>query len=290
MKRSFLAHPVRVAGAVVLAFSCLLVQAQNQPSMPLASSGPQQPATVASLHDSLLARATTLYASSTKSGLHSFACQVHPDWKKMMSSSRNGVPVAADDVRLALLSRVNITVNTRLDSESTIDWQAPTDMAVDAAGHAMLDKAHRGIEQTLDGALKLWIPLVNGSVAESLGEEDLEIAQTAEGYTVRSKDKQHSLAEDFDRELLLKRFVIGDSGSTVDIAPTFRPTGQGLLLSSVVARVQAAGATTLNAQEMHISLEYQTVSGAQIPARVDVVLPNVVEMDFLLDGCSVNLK
>jgi len=35
-------------------------------------------------------------------------------------------------------------------------------------------------------------------------------------------------------------------------------------------------------------MEYQAVSGMQVPARITIVLQSVVEMDFRLDGCMVN--
>ncbi|MGO9335979.1 MAG: hypothetical protein ACLPY1_00585 [Terracidiphilus sp.] len=276
------------AAIALLGFSCLMICAQNPPAAPPAPAAPLQPAAAASLNDALLARATALYASTAKSGLRSFDCSVHPDWERIMTSSRKGGPATGGDSEIALLNSVKIVLHTRMDGDSTVDWVVPSDHPVDAAATAMLDRAHRGIEQTLTGALKLWIPMVNGSVAESLGAEDVDVAQTGSGYSVRSKGKQHSLTEEFDRNLLLTRYVIADSGSVVDIAPTFQSTSEGLLLSSFVARVQALGAPAGKAQELNISVEYQTVSGAQIPARLAVDVPNVVTMDFALDGCTVN--
>ena len=123
---------------------------------------------------------------------------------------------------------------------------------------------------------------------ESLGEDDVDIAQTADGYTLHTKDKRYPLTEEFDRSLLLKHFIQVDSGSTVDVAPTFHPSEHGLLVQSFVARIQPKGAPASAAQEMRVGFEYQTVSAIQIPARVSIEVPNVVEMDFALDGCIVN--
>lgn len=278
--------PVRIA-AVLLALYSMKAGAQNPPTVPSAAP---QPAAVASLNDTLLAKATARYASTAKSGLHSFDCSVHPDWETIETSSRKGAPMAGGDSEIALLNKVKITLHARLDGDSTVDWAVLAGKPVDAAASAMLDRAHRGIEQTLTGALKLWVPLINGSVAESLGAEDGYVAQTENGYSVRSRDKRHSLREEFDRNLLLTRYVIADSGSVVDIAPTFRQTNLGLLLSGFTALVHPADSTTEKAQEMRIAVEYQVVSGAQIPARLAVEVPNVVTMDFALDGCTVNVK
>jgi len=289
MQRLPCASPVRIAAALV-ALSCMAVPAQSAQVAAPASAAPLQPAAAASLGDTLLAKATALYASTAKSGLREFDCSVHPDWQKIKTSSRKGTPSADSDSGIAMLNGVKITLHAPLDGDSTVDWAVRAGKPLEADTSAMLDRAHRGIEQSLTGALKLWIPLVNGSVAESLGAEDVDVTQNENGYSVRSRDKRHSLTEEFDRNLLLTRTVIADSGSVVDIAPTFQPTSQGLLLSSFTARVQPAGTTAENAKQMHISFEYQTVSGAQIPAKLAVDVRNVVTMDFMLDGCTVSLK
>jgi hypothetical protein len=311
MKRLPIAVPARAAAAL-LALSCLLAHAQQLPAGPGAATTPLQPATAASLNDSLMARATTLYSSTVKSGLHSFDCQVHPDWMKIMLSSRKGVALDSDDTRAALLGAVKITLHARLEGSSTLDWQAPPDNGQrrDQAAQDMLDRAHRSIESTLDGVLRLWIPLVDGSLAESFGEDDMEIAQTANGYVVRSADKSRStgklkdkqksplqsqsqsqgqsITEEFDRSLLLQHFTMVDAGSTASLTPAFQPTPQGLLVSSFDALLQPAGVPPADARQMHIALEYQTVSGIQIPGKIGVELPNVAEMDFTFDGCTVN--
>ena len=277
-----------LAPAALLAMSWLLVRAQKSPAASQPPAAPLQQAAAAGLNDALLAKAASLYDSTAKMGLHSFDCQVHPDWNKIMTSSRNGVPLPEGDPRLPLLTAVKIALHAQLAGNSTLDWQPSTEKPLDEAAAATLDKAHQGIEQTLLGVLKLWIPLADGSIAESLGEDDVVIAQTANGYTLRSKDKQHSLTEEFDRNLVLKRFIAADSGSTVDIAPSFQPSTQGFLVNSFTAHIRPPGSPPENSQEMNVAIEYQTISSAELPIRLSVEVPNVVEMDFALDGCTVN--
>ena len=238
--------------------------------------------------DALMARAEMLYDSAEKSGLRAFNCQVHPDWNLMMTSSRKGAPLPADDPRLPLLSEVRITLHGRLNGSSTLDWQ-PSAKPLSSSAQATLDTAHRGVEQTLLGVLKLWAPLVNGSIPESFGDDDFALAQSESGYTLRSRDKQHAQTEQFDRNLLLTQFVTVESGSTIEVTPVFAPAGEGLRLSSFVVRIQSAN----TAQEMHVALEYTAVSqstgAAQaIPSKVAIEIPDVVTMNFALDGCVAN--
>jgi len=280
----------RSVPACVLTLSCNLANAQNPPGVPVPPVAPLQRANAGTLNDALLEKAAALYDSTAKDGLQGFDCQVHPDWNLIMTSSRKGVPAVGDNAKLALLGTAKIVLHARLKGGSSLDWQIQdgSEKPVDKAEMAMLDQAHRGIQNTLVGVLKLWIPLVDGSVAESLGEEDVETSETESGYTLRSKDK--SLTEEFDRNLLLVRYIAVDSGSTVDIEPRFEQTGRGLLLASFVARIHPAGAPLGSVQEMHVGLEYQKVEGAEIPTRLTIEMPKVVQMNFKLDGCTINPK
>jgi hypothetical protein len=276
--------------ATLLAVAYLPAHPQYPPAGPALPAAPLHQADAAGLSDTLLSRATALYYSTAKNGLRSFDCQVHPDWKLIISSSRQDPSVPADDPRLALVSGVKITLHERLKGDSSIDWQVPAPAAkpLDQAAMDLLDRAHRGIENTLLGVLRLWIPMVDGSLVESLGEDGAAIAETASGYTLRTKEKQHSLTEEFDRNLVLRQYTAADSGSGVRLDPTFEQTGQGLLMSSFVAHIQPAGPPAQNAQEMRVGLAYESISGAQLPSRITVEMPGVVQMDFNLDGCTVN--
>jgi hypothetical protein len=150
--------PAWAVGALLLV-SALLARAQTLPlAAPLPVPG--QTPSVASAKDALIASAELLYDSAEKSGLHAFGCQVHPDWNLIMTSSRKDAPLPADDPRLPLLNQVRITLHARLNGSSTLDWQPPAG-PLDPSAQDTLGTAHRGIEQTLLGVLKLWAPLVN---------------------------------------------------------------------------------------------------------------------------------
>ena len=173
----------------------------------------------------------------------------------------------ADDPRLPLLNQVGITLHARLNGSSTLDWQPPPGRQ-DAKAQATLDTAHRGIEQTLLGVLKLWAPLVNGSIAESFGEDNFVLAQSENSYPLRSQDKQHALTERFDRNLLLTQYISTESGGA--IPQTTAPETD---------------------QETRAAFEYAPVSQARdraqpIPVKLAIEIPNVVTMNFALDTCS----
>ena len=293
MPGSPLALPLRVPPLAVSAL--LLVSAALACALAAPLPAPGQTPTLEGAKDALMARAELLYDSAEKSGLHAFGCQVHPDWNLIMTSSRKGAPLPADDPRLPLLNQVGITLHARLNGSSTLDWQPPPGRQ-DAKAQATLDTAYRGIEQTLLGVLKLWAPLVNGSIAESFGEDNFVLAQSENSYTLRSQDKQHALTERFDRNLLLTQYISTESGSTIRIAPNFDRNSQRLLVSSFIARIHAGGAIPQTTapetdQETRAAFEYAPVSQTRdraqpIPVKLAVEILNVVTMNFALDTCS----
>jgi len=278
--------PVQYLAALPALF-CALGYAQKTPA-----ADPVPQASPASLHDTLLAKATSLYYSTARAGLRDFDCQVHPDWARMMKSARKGAALPVDDPKLALLNTVTITLHADLKGGSSLDWKLPehSERPLDDSQTAMLNQVHHGIEQSLGGVLKMWMPLVNGSIAETLGEDSAEISEGANGYTLRSKESGESETEFFDRGLVLKESdVVTAMGSNVKLKPAYQATSLGLLPMSFVAETHEPGAAAqAPAQQMSGYMEYQAVSGMQVPARITIVLQSVVEMDFRLDGCMVN--
>ena len=136
MPGSPLALPLRVPPLAVSAL--LLVSAAFACALAAPLPAPRQTPTLEGAKDALMARAELLYDSAEKSGLHAFGCQVHPDWNLIMTSSRKGAPLPADDPRLPLLNQVGITLHARLNGSSTLDWQPPPGRQ-DSKAQATLD-------------------------------------------------------------------------------------------------------------------------------------------------------
>ena len=282
------AKPIQYLAAASALF-CAIGHAQSS-----SPAGPAPQASPASLHDTLLAKATGLYYSTARAGLRNFDCQVHPDWARMMKSARKGAALPDDDPKLALLKTVTIALHADLKGDSSMDWKLPDhpQKPVDESQTAMVNQVHHGVEQTLGGWLKMWSPLVNGSIVETLGEETSNVSEDASGYTLRQKDRQELVTEIFDWGLVLKEFdVVSATTSNVNLRPGYQTTPQGLLPTTFAAEIRDPGASSQSpAQKMNVDMDYQQVSGVQIPSRITIVMPDIVEMDFKLDGCTVNSR
>jgi len=61
-----------------------------------------------------------------------------------------------------------------------------------------------------------------------------------------------------------------------------------LLVNGFQARIQSPSDPPDQAEQMHVEIDYQTVSGYPIPSRISMEVIGTGKSDFTLDGCKVN--
>jgi hypothetical protein len=256
------------------------------PAGPLGAATPD-PAPVS--EDAWLKKAGSLYYSTEKSGLGGFDCSVHPDWRTLFSSANGDAPVDADDARVALLENVKINLHAHLNGGSSLDWSPETNDGepLDRDSITLLLKMREVTEQTLEGFVQFWTPFVDGSVVPA-SAEGLTITHTGSVNTIRAQDSQTALTETFSNDMLLEHFDVDQNGTSLKFQPAYKSTGQGLLVKSFQAHVQPAGLPPELAQEMHVDIEYQTLDGFPIPARLNTQMSDMGRFNFVLDDCTVS--
>jgi hypothetical protein len=295
MRKFSFASPAGLVTAILaaglIAWPIAAAHAQNstaRPAEPGKTPAKQDPAKPQP-NDDFLARAGKLYYSAARSGMRGFDCAVHPDWHGLFASASKGVAVADNDPRIVLLKAVNIKLHGRLTGGSTLEWNQAANPTppVDADSAAMLDSMHSATSQTLEGFMQFWTPFVDGSVIPA-NAEGLEITQTENGRRIHIDEGGTSVTELFDSSLILQHFDVVTGGMTVNFAPSYRPTEKGLLVSGFRAHIQPPGVAREQATEMHVEIEYQTLGGSPIPARINADVANSGTFNFVLDGCTVN--
>jgi len=294
MDLSFSARQRRLLCAL-LAAGCITASAaaQNQGSGPgpagpvvaSAGSGAAAPDTNAAL----LAKASSLYYSSARTGLKGFDCAVHPEWRTLILSSAPGSAVADDSPDIQLLKSVNITLHGRLNGSSSLDWNVAADPAkpLDKDSTTLLDQMHQGTERTLTGFMQFWSPFVDGSVIPA-SPEGIEMTNTEKGHTLHADQGGTSLTEVLDNELVMQQFNVVVGGAKINFSPRYKPTDQGLLVNAFLAHIQAASASAAEAEEMHVEIDYQTLGGFPVPSKIEMQISGQGKFNFALDGCKVN--
>jgi hypothetical protein len=288
MHKVFFASPARFL-AVLLAISATAAVIGAQAANPAApAAAPVQGSTAAETNNELLAKAVKLYYSTDKAGLAGFDCAVHPDWHALFVSDGNSAIDAADP-RIVLLNAVSIAFHARMKGGSGVDWNPPAHpgQPLDKESANLLDKMQAGTAQTLQGFMQFWTPFVDGSIIPD-SSDGVEITPTGKGgYTLHADQEGTALTEILDGGLVLQQFNVAMNGMTVDFSPLYKSTEKGLLVTSFVAHIVPAGAATGQADEMHVSIEYQAIDGFPIPAKLNMEELNHGIFNFVLDGCKV---
>ena len=240
-------------------------------------------------NDAMLARAGNLYYSTTKFGLGGFTCAIHPDWYTLFVSARKGETVRADDPRIVLLKTVRLTLHAQMKGGSTLDWEPAPDPnnTLDPDSVTLLKDMHAATDQTLQGFLQFWTPFADGSAVPE-NSEGLDITKTGNGYRLHAVTSDTEVTEEMDSQLTLTRFNVVMKQATVDFAPTYGPTSQGLLVNGFLAHILAAGEPAEKTQEMHVGIEYEVVDGFQIPSRLNMEVIGSGTFNFSFDDCTVS--
>jgi hypothetical protein len=278
---------------ILLAAICTATSAtwaQNQtgsqaPAPPAAQPGKPNP------DNEWLAKTAKLYYSSAKAGLTGFDCAIHTDWHTLFLSADKGEAVPEDDLRIALLKSVKITLHARMRGGSTIEWVADAnpDKPLDRNSSDMLDAMHRTVEQTLEGFLQFWGPFMEASVIPD-SVEGLEITHTPTVHTIHAKQGGTEMTEVFSSDLVLEQFNVDLSGTSIKFTPAYEPTPRGLLVNAFEARILPAGAPPGQEQAMKVRIEYQSVNGLTIPVRLNMNAAGTGEFRYAFDGCTTNPK
>jgi len=260
--------------------------------------------------DELLAKANKLYYSYTADGLEGFECNVHPDWKQIVRVANKGVPGSVDDAAVKLLNGVKLTMHAHLVGESTLGWDEPPASGDAASSDAtsgdaasnlvagrdpsdLVDGMHQTTEQTLLGFLRFWMPFINGSIVPN-SSRGLEITQADKGYRIVASKGTSTVTEQFNSKLVLEKFHVVLNGMNVSFVPSYKTTETGLLVSGFTSEIQLPGTKTktkhqpATGQEMKVGIEYQTVDGFPLPAKLSMEKVHTGTFDFTFDGCSVN--
>jgi hypothetical protein len=192
-------------------------------------------------------------------------------------------------MRVSLLSSVNIAFHARMKGGSGIDWNPPAhpEKPLDPESTSLLDAMQAGTAQALQGFMQFWTPFVDGSAIPD-SAEGVEITPADKGgYKLHVDQEGTSLTEVLDSGLVLQQFNAAANGTAVNFTPLYKSTDKGLLVTSFLAHILPAGVAPDKAQEMRVTIEYQTVDGFPIPARLNLEELNQGTLNFALDGCTV---
>jgi hypothetical protein len=289
--KSAVSLPLRILAAVLTSGTLATASAQSAPPAPAPPADPRAASPLPATPDpnaDFLAKASQLYYSSAKAGLRGFDCQIHPDWRTTILSEHTDQTAVATSPEVQLLKSVTITLHGRLSGGSTVDWNPPPSATpLNPQSEDLLDHMHQGVERSLTGFMQFWAPFVDGSVIPATSQ-GIEITHSETVHTIHADQEGVSLTEILGKDLVIQQFNVVTGDAKINFSPRYKSTAQGLLASGFNANMQGPSEAAGQAQHMQVEVEYQTVSGFPIPARIVMEVAGGEKFDFALEECVAN--
>ena len=287
-----------LTGALVLqAQDAAGVKAQNPaeigPAQALEQAPGQPPAVPASMPtaeaDKLMAQTSARYYNMGRAGLAGFDCAVHPDWRWLFLQALPGQAIADDDPRVVLLKGVKVELHAQLKSGATVVWEPPAGAGKDDKDLAdLLTHMQQGATQALKGFVQFWTPFVDGSAVPA-SAAGMTATKTDKGFELRGESGGARVTEGFSGDGTLESFLVEMQGATIEFHPRYTALPDGLLLvDHFRGSVQHTGASAGQQQELRAGVDYQTIGGFPIPARLELDVAGQGAFHVTLDECRVS--
>lgn len=230
-----------------------------------------------------LAAAHAQYYTPTASGLKSFHCDASIDWKALLSRF-SGTEIPDDNPALKFLQSVHLSVDDDLHGTGSFEWTNTTDPPENVK--AGVEQIRDGLKTSVSGFFQSWNAYMNGSMVP-LPDKTLTITKSGDGLHLSGTTKDMSIDEDFDKNMLLTQALVSSPSLKVQAIPTFTPTSDGLVISTVLNKVHQP--PTAPETEATFRIEYSKVDAFQIPSHVvfDIKNTGVIEIGF--STCKVTV-
>jgi hypothetical protein len=223
-----------------------------------------------------------LYYTPTTAGLRSFSCDARLDWHGVLERAAAGKTIAADDPRVVYLNQVKISFTASLDGKSKIDWVSPD--GTFPGDPAALDKMKNGMQGMLHGFFQFWAPNINGTMLPG-PKDEFSLEPDNGGYRISVNQGQTSVVEMLDQDFKFKEFNVKTPTMVGDFLLTFAQGPSGFQIVGADGNVSTNGSIPAH---VIFRLDYQPVTGFQIPKNVTMEVVNVVRVDYIFDNCKTS--
>ncbi|MFZ0746806.1 MAG: hypothetical protein WAM85_20540 [Terracidiphilus sp.] len=228
-----------------------------------------------------LSGAHAQYYTPTASGLKSFHCDAEMDWKAMLTRW-SGKEIRDDNPFLKYLQSVHLSVSDEFRGQGTLEWTGTT--APPTGKEEAVEQVQHGLQTAVSGFFQSWNAYMNGSMVP-LPDSTLTVTQSGEGVHLSGAAKDMQIDEDFDKNMLLTQTLVVSPTVRVLATPTYVPTTDGLVVTSVKSLVNQP--PTAPQTEATFRIDYAKVDSFQIPSRIVLDVKNTGVIEIGLSGCQI---
>lgn len=214
-------------------------------------------------------KARARYYNLAAHGVKEFRCDVTPDWKKFLASTRNHA-VLEDDPELKRLGLLRFELQATLSDEAKVTPSTLGPVTLDDN----LMQLITGVKQTVRGFFETWRGFMITNPFDGTEIESLE--EGPDGYRISSKAAGLEAKTVMSKDFTITEVLANYGESKVRVAPSFTGTKEGLVLDKVNNEIDG-GKTRLVE-----TIEYTEVQGLKLPGKVHI---DVTQADgrFVMD-------
>lgn len=228
-----------------------------------------------------LAAAHGQYYTPTASGLKSFHCEASMDWKALLSRF-TAKDIPDDNPALRFLNTIHLAVDDDLHGSGSLEWTYVTDPPDNLK--AGVDQIRDGLKTSVSGFFQSWNAYMNGSMVP-LPDKTVTVTKSGEGVHLNGTAKDMTIDEDFDKNMLLTQALVVTPNLKVLAIPTFTSSPDGLLISTVLNKVNQP--PTAPETQATFRIEYAKVDAFQVPSHLVFDIKNTGLIEIGFNSCKV---
>jgi hypothetical protein len=213
----------------------------------------------------IVKQARASYYSLKDRGLVEFQSSVQPNWRLVLKDQLAADPASAEKA-LTMLNGIHFLVS--LGPDGAVNVTHKTDVApINKEAAEGFKQIFSGMEQAMSGFFDSWKPfMLTSPFPEVAGDYNLE--ELNNQYRLSYKDGPADIATTMSKDLVISEIKVDSPEFKSVLKPHFANSAQGLLLTGYEATYQGAGGGA--AVELNVQIENQSVSGLQLPHKLNL--------------------
>jgi hypothetical protein len=235
---------------------CAVAAAFAFAASPAARPAPGQLSATKVTKREVLQRAHDAYYTLQARGLKSFQVNIEPNWKQFIDDMKK--TQAPSEQRMAVLSLIQCAVTVNGQGEATVTPYSSDGKEIDH----IVDDSVGGLKQMVQGFYQTWSAMVFTSVFPDVDDTSFTMQEQVDGYLFTGSGPSAGQEFVLSKDYTLMSMKVVSGGTQVAMTPKYTKIDKGLLLTGISSDINNG------AQQIGIQIQYQLISGFQLPTHV----------------------
>jgi hypothetical protein len=204
----------------------------------------------------VLQKAHAAYYTLQAQGLKNFQVNIEPNWKQFIDDMKR--TQAPSEQKMAVLSLIQCSVTVDSQGAATVTPYSTDGKPIDH----IADDSVSGLKQMVQGFYQTWSAMVITSVFPDVQDTSFTMQEQSDGYLFTGSGPSAGQEFVLSKDYLLTSMKVVSGGTLVAIIPKYTKIDKGLLLTGIASDINNG------AQQIGIQIQYQLISGFQLPTHV----------------------